>query len=115
MEMCAHLLANGMLQPEQVGTQGVNGDVVAYYEALPNEAVQNQKVRFDAGGSHTIVQANPRSVSDAELEYTWDFGDGTTATGQVVEHAYPEARPEPYASVLTVRNTRTGASRRGVL
>lgn len=37
MELCAHLESWYMLQPEMAGGQTANQDVVAYYEALPNE------------------------------------------------------------------------------
>ena len=75
MEFCAHLLAWGMLQPDQGGAQRVNNDVVAYYEALPNEAKEDQKVRFDASGSYQTPAAGP-------LEFSWDFGDGNSAHGR---------------------------------
>jgi hypothetical protein len=29
--------------------------------------------------------------SPVDLAYTWDFGDGTTATGQTVTHTYASA------------------------
>ena len=107
MEMCSQLLAHGMLQPEMGGGQSTNGDVVAYYEALPNEALQNQQVRFDARGSYQY--ANPQSreqVPEDQLAYEWDFGDGTTGTGREVQHSYPDIGV--YQSRLTVRNTATG-------
>ena len=109
MEMCAHLLAHGMLQPEMGGGQSASGDPVAYYEALPNEALQNEKVKFDADGSYQYADASSRQlVPDDQLEYLWDFGDGTTGTGKVVEHPYPDIGI--YHSKLTVRNRATGAS-----
>ena len=99
MEMCAHLLAWGMLQPEQAGAaQPAPGEIVAYYEALPNEASRGKPVTFDASGSHSIETA--RSAKD-KLTYLWDFGDGTTATGKVVQHAYDEFGV--YQSRLTVK------------
>jgi PKD repeat protein len=107
MEMCSHLLAHGMLQPEMGGGQTANGDVVAYYEALPNEALQNQQVRFDASGSYQYANpATGEKVPAEQLEYSWDFGDGTTGTGREVQHGYPDIGV--YRSKLTVRNTVTG-------
>ncbi|MEO7556089.1 MAG: M28 family peptidase, partial [Acidimicrobiales bacterium] len=107
MEMCAQLLAHGMLQPEMGGGQTANGDVVAYYEALPNEALQNQAVRFDASGTYQYTDAGSRTqVAGDQLEYTWNFGDGTTGTGQEVSHGYPDIGV--YESKLTVRNVTTG-------
>ena len=109
MEMCANLLAHGMLQPEMGGGQTTDTNPVAYYEALPNEALQNEPVRFDADGSYQYASAGSRErVPDEQLEYSWDFGDGTTGTGKQVDHSYPEIGI--YRAVLTVRNRQTGAS-----
>jgi PKD repeat protein len=109
MEMCAQLLAWGMAQPEQGGAQTTDGDVVAYYEALPNEATARKPVRFDAGGSYQYADAGQRSfVDESLLEYSWDFGDGTTGSGKRAEHVY--ATPGVYESRLTVRNAETGGS-----
>jgi PKD repeat protein len=109
MEMCSHLLAHGMLQPEMGGGQANNGDVVAYYEALPNEALQNQNVRFNASGSYQYANVATREKVPADqLEYLWDFGDGTTGTGQEVQHGYADIGV--YQSTLTVRNRVTGQS-----
>ena len=107
MEMCSQVLSWGMLQPEQGGAQTADAGVVAYYEALPNEAPTGKPVRFDASGSYQYSDAGQRRlVDDAKvLQYTWSFGDGQTASGKVVEHAY--AAPGVYTSTLTVRNKRT--------
>lgn len=104
MEMCAHLLAAFMLQPEQGGARPAGNRVVAYYEALPNEAMAGKPVRFDAAGSSAPGEGG-------DLEYVWDFGDGATARGPVVEHTYsrPSAPDHPFASTLTVRDPATGA------
>lgn len=110
MEFCSHLLAWGMLQPDQGGGQTASSDVVAYYEALPNEAIEDQRITFDASGSYQYASVASRTfVPDSELEYRWDFGDGSTATGKKVEHAY--AQVGKYPSKLTVRNTKTGRAK----
>ncbi len=107
MEFCSHLLSWGMLQHDQVGAQTTNGDVVAYYEALPNEAKEDQDVSFDADGSYEYLDAKTRAyVGEGQLTYSWDFGDGTSGTGKQVKHAY--ASVGKYPSKLTVRNTKTG-------
>ena len=109
MEMCAHLLAHGMLQPEMGGSQTTTGDVVAYYEALPNEAIQNENVTFNADGSYQYANPATRErVPDDQLEYSWEFGDGASATGKEVKHGYADVGT--YQSVLTVRNKVTGQS-----
>ncbi|HEV8681707.1 MAG TPA: CARDB domain-containing protein [Actinomycetota bacterium] len=102
IEFCAQTEAWYMLQPEMAGTQTSTTGVVAYFEALPNEAIQNQNVTFDAGGSYQYLDATTRTLQpDAALTYTWDFGDGTpSGTGKVVQHAYAEIGR--YDATLTV-------------
>ncbi len=51
-----------------------------------------QEVTFDASGSDVQAGTNPT--------YTWNFGDGETATGQVVKHAYTKGGA--YNAVLTI-------------
>ncbi len=93
-EFCAQTEAWYMLQPEMVGAQTRNTDVVAYYEALPNEAQLNKPVTFDASETYQYADATARTlVPESELTYTWDFGDGTTLSGtgpafKVVQHTY---------------------------
>lgn len=99
-EFCAQTEAWAMLQPEMGGAQGSNGDVVAYFEALPNEAIPNESVHFDAGGSYQYADVGARTLEDG-LTYSWSFGDGTRGTGKVVDHAYAEVGR--YAATLTVR------------
>ena len=109
MEMCANLLAWGMLRDDQGGHQAADGDVVAYYEALPNEAQATEAVAFDGGGSYQYASAGSRTLVPAEnLRYRWDFGDGATGSGQRVQHAY--AKAGRYVSTLTVTNTATRQS-----
>ena len=114
MEMCASLLSWGMLREDQTGAQTADTNVVAYYEALPNEAVARAPVAFDAAGSHQLTgsPSTPNAArtiaDDANLEYTWEFGDGATGSGKTVEHAYDVAGV--YTSKLTVRNRSTNAT-----
>lgn len=42
-----------------------------------------------------------------DVVYTWDFGDGTTGSGQVVTHTYPAIPIGNYRVVLTAHNTVT--------
>jgi hypothetical protein len=63
------------------------------------EGVAGRPVRFDGSGS---------SPGSEPSTYRWNFGDGTTALGQVVEHRY--ASGGTYRPVLTAFN-RGGASR----
>ncbi|HEX8769720.1 MAG TPA: M28 family peptidase, partial [Acidimicrobiales bacterium] len=105
MEMCAQMESWYMLQPEMGGAQRVAPDrnpIVAYYEALPNEVEVGKPVKFDGNGSYQFADVAAHSyVPDSELTYEWDFGDGQTGTGKVVEHSYADSGK--YQSKLTVR------------
>ena len=108
MELCAHLESWYMLQPEMAGGQTANQSVVAYYEALPNEATRFLPVSFDASGSYQYGATPGSFVPESSLSYSWDFGDGTTGTGKTPQHTY--TRIGRYMSTLTVTNTSTGQS-----
>jgi len=60
--------------------------------AAPGLVAEGAAVRFDAGGSTSEV--GPVSA------FRWDFGDGTTAEGEVVEHSFAE--PGRYVVSLTL-------------
>ena len=102
-EMCSQVEAEYMLQPEMSGAQTANLEPVAYFEALPNEAVKNQPVSFDAGGSHRILTLNPRAATDSNLTYAWDFGDGQSGNQKTIDHSYSDVGT--YTATLTVTNT----------
>lgn len=109
LEMCAHIEGWYMLQPEMGGAGRVGPEPVAYFEALPNEVIPNQKVRFDASGSYAYANPAARTLlEDSRLQYLWDFGDGQTGAGRVVDHAY--ARVGRYPARLRVHNAATGRS-----
>jgi len=63
-------------------------------DAGPDQSVAVSEVAFDGGGSS---DADGRITS-----YDWSFGDGATASGRVVRHAY--ARPGTYEVALVVRD-----------
>ena len=67
-------------RPEYVGGVKHPGHPVAYFEALPTAPNAGTTVRFN--GADTASDGHPG------LRYSWDFGDGGTATGAVVKHAY---------------------------
>ena len=58
----------------------------------PNEAVVYDSITFSAENSY--------DEDGAIIEFHWDFGDGTTATGKTVTHKYEE--PGMYLVKLTV-------------
>jgi len=109
MEMCSHMLAYGMLQPTQGGAAPAGDEVVAYYEALPNEAEKGKFVTFDAGGSHQYANPTTRElVPESQLQFKWNYGDGRVAYGKIVKHAYRQTGA--FESTLTVTNRKTGKS-----
>jgi uncharacterized repeat protein (TIGR01451 family) len=67
---------------------------VASFTASPNPAACGQAVTFDASGS--THQDPDRSI----VSYDWDFGDGATASGTVVNYSY--AAFGSYTTTLTV-------------
>ena len=100
-EMCAQIEAWGMLQPHNAGAQTSNLDPVAYFEALPNEALVNQGVTFDAAGTYQYSNAGTRAKQpESALTYAWDFGDGSTDSGKLTTHAYDAIGK--YTATLTV-------------
>ena len=56
----------------------------------------------DEGEEITFDASNSYDPDGTIVSYTWDFGDGTTATGKVVTHAY--ADNGVYTVTLTVKD-----------
>jgi hypothetical protein len=87
----------------------VNRVIVDVNVTYPNDATNPDhevplRVRFDASGSlDEFGNANP------DLVYTWDFGDGGTANGAIVEHVYQTAFPLGVTVFLKVENPASGA------
>jgi len=65
----------------------VNGTIqllpVAYFTFSPSEPISGLMVTFDASASY--APGTPTKTIDS---YSWDFGDGTNATGVTVTHTY---------------------------
>ena len=58
------------------------------------------------GAAHDVLVFDATSATDADghgLAITWDFGDGVTATGAIVRHAY--AAPGSYTVTVTARDS----------
>ncbi len=79
-------------------TQSTQMDVIVSAaptaDAGPDQALTASVVRFDGSGS-----ADP---DGSIASYQWEFGDGTTATGPQVSHAY--RAPGEYEVTLVVRD-----------
>ncbi|TDE39086.1 PKD domain-containing protein [Antarcticimicrobium sediminis] len=85
---------SGTASALQSVSQVVRVDAAPLAEAGPDQFVTASVVRFDGGGS---------TDSDGSVtRWDWDFGDGASASGQQVEHAYE--RPGSYEVALVVRD-----------
>lgn len=60
-------------------------------------------------GQQLVFAASATDADGDSLHYSWDFGDGTTATGALVEHAYAAAGT--YTAVVTVTDGVDSVSR----
>lgn len=89
-EFCSMMTAMAMIQPAIGGAQTVTDDVVAYFET-PTPNLDGGTHVFDASGSYRFTDpASLTMKTGDDLLYEWDFDDGTTATGPVVEHTFPD-------------------------
>ena len=90
----ANSISNGTstTQFDKLLLQAEQAEIQAAFTATPTTGTAPLTVQFDAG----------TSIGD-NLSYEWDFGDGTTASGQEVEHLYE--KPNSYVVKLTISNT----------
>ncbi|MDK3017193.1 PKD domain-containing protein [Pseudodonghicola flavimaris] len=85
---------SGTASALQSSSQVVRVDAAPTADAGPDQYVTASVVQFDGGGS---------SDPDGKVTgWSWDFGDGTTASGQQVSHAY--AKPGSYEVALRVHD-----------
>jgi hypothetical protein len=95
----------------ECATQMVPIDRAAPPAPLPSPGFTPPAARFPL--AHGLTPGDPVTAGDALtftdasvgtglVEWRWDFGDGVTAQGRTVKHAYAE--PGRYTALLTVRN-----------
>jgi PKD repeat protein len=76
----------------------------------PANATPTASFTVACSGSSCSFDGRPSSDSDGTIEdYSWVFGDGTSASGATTEHAYAE--PGSYTATLTVTDDRGGWAR----
>lgn len=85
--------------------RALNNPPKASFTVWPKDPFTDESVTFDASAS-----SDPDGDS---LSYRWDFGDGATAEGKIVQHAYKKAGE--YVVVLTVSDPAGAESRATVL
>jgi hypothetical protein len=107
-EFCSLMAAWTMIQPTQGGLNAADTSVVAFFED-PTPNVPGGFHTFDASGSYRYLDVDGRTVRRGDaLRYTWNFGDGTTGTGRVVDHEF--ASESAHLVTLTVTDPATGQS-----
>ncbi len=82
----------GKIDSEDIAILVTNPPPLASFTMSSNAPTIGEQVTFNAAGSYDI---NGEITS-----YTWDLGDGTTASGVAVTHVY--VKEEPVAVILTV-------------
>jgi PKD repeat protein len=88
----ATALADGPALP----VSGLNWPYGADFSAKYNPSRAGQSITFDGSSAHTSCYAFFSSC--AADTWNWDFGDGGTGSGPVVDHAY--AAPGTYTVTL---------------
>ena len=78
---------------------GLNSPPEAAFSATPQTGQAPLNVSFNASGS-----SDP---DNDPLDFSWNFGDGASATGQYVNHTY--ATPGTYIATLTATDGRGGS------
>ncbi|HSS80638.1 MAG TPA: PKD domain-containing protein [Gaiellaceae bacterium] len=77
------LLASGS---DYLGAAPAPTGTIAYFETNPVKPASTKTVTFDASFARTL------DGGKAGLQYYWDFGDGTSGTGETVTHTYASAQ-----------------------
>jgi len=75
--------------------------------SLPPQAELEAPQRLCSGAAGTFSAAKSVSASEGDLTYRWDFGDGITAEGAEVNHAYTQGGT--HTVTLVVDDGRGGA------
>lgn len=82
------------------------GEPTPRFSVSPTPVSVGVSANFDA--SRSCATQSPCSSTAGIASFAWDFGDGTSSSGQTAAHAY--AAPGTYAVTLTVTNDRGGSA-----
>ncbi|QQQ80211.1 PxKF domain-containing protein [Saccharothrix sp. 6-C] len=89
-----------------VAPEGEESRLTVHNPPAPN-ALPTASFTQTLSGRTVAVDAGASRDPDGNLvEYVWDFGDGTTATGSRVTHTY--TTPDKYLTTLAVKDDRGG-------
>ena len=94
------------LYGRQVAPQGEETRLVVHTAPVPNALPTAAMTQSLTGRTVTVDAAASRNTDGHIVEYLWDFGDGTTATGSRATHTY--AQPGVYKATLVVKDDRGG-------
>ncbi|MBN1859528.1 PKD domain-containing protein [Candidatus Bipolaricaulota bacterium] len=88
--------SNGAVGSDAINVEALNRAPIPSFTRSSYKILKDQVVTFDATESY--------DPDGTIVEYRWNFGDGTTAVGQVVQHVYTTAQGSGYKAtiVLTV-------------
>ncbi len=89
---------NSVLTPTQVATHYTDGSTV-----IGTPTNNPPTAAFTAGVTNATVHLDAGTSSDSDgtiTTYAWNYGDGSTGNGQIVDHTY--ATPGTYTVTLTV-------------
>jgi PKD repeat protein len=93
-----HLIQTGVITPP-------TATPLPSFVIAPSAPVANQVVLFDASAScagQPDAGGECPPLAGTIVRYSWNFGDGATATGRTASHAF--ARQQTYQVTLTVTN-----------
>ena len=101
LNLNTYLLKEGYARPLTI----LPSEFIPYASFIysPEELSVNQMIIFDASPSYSL------DPDAAIISYEWNFGDGTTETGKVVDHSYSSANN--YTVALTVSDSDGKVSR----
>jgi PKD repeat protein len=83
----------------------INRGPLAAFRVFGN-LTENKIVYFDGSASYDV---------EGEIDYYWDFGDGTTGTGVMVEHVYSRSGGYPVQLKVRDRNWLTDTSQQMIV